>query len=190
MSIPNPNVPANFPIIDKPAEVDDFLGNFGIFAKFTELQRVVLKALACDMMSEKPRTLSELASDLDCAVSSISYMKNNSDFATALGMLTIAVTRGNSPLYVRKMHELALEGTGHVARLSTQFLLEYGGVYTRRTRIDSRTLHMNQDSGSSSASDVPIEETVDEFLTMLGARGWSAERITARYELLKQQQAW
>lgn len=178
-------VPNNFPAVGTQIEARQMLEDLGIFAKLTELQRVVITAMARDMLLENPRTLPELAKDCNTAVSSISYMKAQPAFGMALGLLAIAITLGNTGLYVSELHKVALESTGHVKVRALELLLKYGGTLTNKLQVDIRSQTVNNSSDSASGLD-----SIDKFIITLGAKGWNKERLCTRWDELKSQQAW
>lgn len=181
----NALIPAGFPSIETQQEAKQMLVDLGIFAKLTELQRVVIVAMTKDMLSETPRTLVQLAEDCHCGLSSITYMKIQPVFGMALGYLAIAITLGNTGIYVRELHEIALSATGHVKLRALELLLKYGGTLTNKIQVDIRSQTMNNSSEPASGAD-----SIDKFLITLGGKGWNKERLIARWDELKSQQAW
>lgn len=178
-------MPSGFPNVETQQQAEQMLVDLGIFAKLTELQRVVIVAMAKDMLSEEPRTLVQLAKDCNCGLSSITYMKAQPTFGMALGYLAIAITLGNTGLYVSELHKVALESVGHVKLRALELLLKYGGTLTNKLHVETRNLNVNMSSESAAGVD-----SIDKFLITLGSKGWNKERLCDRWDELKSQQAW
>lgn len=184
MTKPKKIVPQSFPIAENLDEVEDMLQNFSSFTSLTSNQRAVLMAICEDMFLEqgvKRRTNTQLAKDCGISYSGIGFILANPRFNTALGMLTIAVARGKSHIYLSAMEKLALKG--HYSAI--KFLLEYGGTYTKRSEVKTQNLNVNVNQGRPQNFD----EAVDYLLISLGSQGWSASQIVERYNTLKAENA-
>lgn len=180
----------NLPAITDPQEADEMLTNFGLIGNLTNLQRTLLVALADDMMSEKARSIVQLAADTGISKSAIHWNLANPKFNTALGLLTVSIVRGRAHVYMRHMDAIATKGKGRIQYDALKFMLEYGGTYVQRSSVTSKSVHMNVDATSKPQQFGEFDQSFDQFLIMCGQKGISAERIVQRYRELKTEQAW
>jgi hypothetical protein len=142
------------------------------------------------MVSETPRSAEDMCQEHGIALSTFHSMKTNPKFATAVGLLSVGLARGESYLYMNVMRRLALFSKGHVQFNAAKFMLEYGGTYVQKQSITSKSIHMNMDATSKPQQFGEFDQSFDQFLIMCGQKGISAERIVQRYRELKSEQAW
>lgn len=175
----------SLPTITDKDEAQEFLLQISAITKLTAIQKSFLMAIIHDSIAEKPRTLKEIAKELGCTQRNLVYIQANPGFNTALGLMMVGITRGRTHVYVEQMHKLALKGQYQAIK----FMLEYGGTYVKKAEVVSKNLNMmvQQDIESTPES---FNDAVDKFLTRMGARGWTAERIVQRFNQLAQTGAW
>ena len=173
------------PEIRDDEDAQDFLHQITPIARLTAIQKAFLIAIISDTMAEKPRTLDELATEMRCSKRNLCFIQANPNFNMALGMMMVGVTRGRTHMYVEQMHKLAMKGQFQAIK----FMLEYGGTYVKKAEILSKNLNMvvQQDIDSTPES---FSDAVDKFLTRMGSRGWTAERLVTRFRQLASEGAW
>lgn len=173
------------PDIANDEEAQEFLSQIASIARLTTIQKAFLMTIVHDTMAEKPRTLDKVAKDLGCSKRNLYLIQANPVFNMALGMLMVGVTRGRTHMYVEGMHKLAMKGQYQALK----FMLEYGGTYVKKAEILSKNLNMvvQQDIDSTPES---FSDAVDKFLTRMGSRGWTAERLVTRFRQLASEGAW
>ena len=177
---PNKVIPPDFPEVANMTEAEELLSSFGEMSRLTNKQRAVLMAITEDMFleeGEKRRTNGQIAKACGVHIKSVDYMLANPRFNSALGMMMVAVVRGETHLYVGAMRKLAL--SGHFS--ATKFMLEYGGTYTKRSQVETKNLNVNM----SRTAPEDYDAALDSLLITLGGQGYSANMIVDRYNRLK-----
>lgn len=183
MTTPNTQIPPDFPAVTTPDEAGQVLTNYTQFGKLTNIQRTLLMAMVTDILSEKQRSYVQLAKDLGINRHTIYNSLANPSFNGALGLLMVAIARGESHVYMNLMRKKALEGDYR----ATKFMLEYGGTYTKK--LEQRNVNVHVDGLMSSGNVTTLDDAVRQFLISLGNKGWSIERLVGIWDELKAQQA-
>ena len=178
-------MPANIPPAMTADDALDMITNYPQFARLSSHQRAILSATVSDYILEKPRTQEQMAEDLGISRSTIVKNLSHPGFGMALGMMMVAITRSKTNIYLRELEKTAMESIGHVKIRALELLLKYGGTLTNKLQVDIRSQTVNMSSESASGLD-----SIDKFLITLGAKGWNKERLCARWDELKSQQAW
>jgi len=176
------NVP--IPSLTTDDECKEFLTQIAPISRLTAIQKAYLMCIIHDTMSEKPRTLQQMADEMKCSKRQLCYINANPNFNLALGLVMVGISRGRTHMYVAGMHKLAEKGDFRALK----FMLEYGGTYTKKTELLTKNLNMYVQQ-----EEEPTEsfmDAVDGFLTRMGTRGWTAERIVTRFHQLATEGAW
>lgn len=184
----NQVIPSNkqnlLPTISSNEEAEDYLQNISTFVRLTALQKAYLLVIIRDTVAEKPRTQVEVAKELGCHVRNIAFMHANPAFNTCLGLLMVGITRGETHIYVAQMRKLALNNDFRAIK----FMLEYGGTYVKKAQLTTQNLNVTMQQEDTTTES--FVEAVDKFLTRMGGRGWTAERIVTRFQQLASEGAW
>jgi len=178
-------MPANIPPVTSTEEALDMVTNYPQFARLSTHQRALLSAIVDDYLSQNPRTQGQMAEDMGISRSTITKNLCNPTFGMAVGIMMVAVTRSKTSVYLHELEKTALNSVGHVKLRALELLLKYGGTYTNKVQVETRNLNVNMSSESASGLD-----SIDKFLITLGGKGWNKERLCARWDELKAQQAW
>lgn len=179
-----PSKHALMPTLNTEDEAGEFLQNISAIARLPANHKAYLMAIVHDTMSEKPRTMKEMAKDIGCSERTLCFAQANPTFNMALGLVMVGISRGRTHIYVEAMHKLAMKGQFQAVK----FMLEYGGTYVKKQEVTSKNLNvMLQQEDSTPES---FNDAVDKFLTRMGERSWSAERIVTRFNQLATEGAW
>ena len=185
--IPLPdNIPKNIalPTINNATEAEDFLQQLSAFTRLSAIQKAFMMAIINDTMAEKPRSLEEIAKQLGCTPRNLCYVQANPNFNMALGLMMVGISRGRTYIYVSQMHKLALNNDFRAIK----FMLEYGGTYVKKAQLTTQNLNVTMQQEDTTTES--FMDAVDKFLTRMGSRGWTAERIVTRFQRLATEGAW
>ena len=143
-------------------------------ARLTTIQRLVLKALLDNLVSNERKTELEIAAELGIDRTTIYVCRKNPVFAHALAVLTREIIRGETDIIVS-----GIKGHAQKDWKAAEFLLKYTGEYIPAQQ--SLNIHANVTQEQYSTTG----EAIDGFLIHLGALGWSPDRVAERMKELK-----
>lgn len=164
------------PSIESVDDVEALCKNVPAFASLPINHLRILVEIATDLITEMSRSDLEIAEAVGCDPSTVYRARHNPHFATCLGVLVIGIARGRSDSYLRWTEAAAQDGKVGAIKL----LWELTGLYVQTTR----SLNMNVNANIQQAPQT-FEDAFDQFLIALGTAGYSAERITTRYNELR-----
>jgi len=170
------------PHIDTESDVGIFFDSFPQFANLSNMQMVVMKAIATDLVSDNVRSDTQLADDLGIDRGTLWNYRNNPLFRQALGILMVGCVLGKTDKYIKVIEQAAYKGSWQASK----FLLELSGVYVQKYK----NLNVNVDATPVYAESQDFDSVVNDFIIALGSAGWSAQQILARYNELRSQGAW
>lgn len=172
-----------------PDEAYDNILNYSQFARLTSQQKVLLKAMVVDYASNNIRPETQLANDLGINRRTIYQSKASPAFSQALGMMMVAITGGEADIHLQNLRKMELDADipPSIRYQISKFLLEYGGSYTRKSQVETRNLSISMRQAPETGD---FSDSIDRFLIAMGTKGWSKERLNARWDELKTQQAW
>jgi len=185
MKVPNPRthleadgvfVQPVIPAIETTDDVSNLLRSVPQFASLPTNHIRILIEISSDILSEETRSDIELAEAVGCDRKTVYNARSNPRFASCLGILVIGIARGRSDSYLRWTEAAAKDGKVGALKL----LWELTGLYVRT----SRNYNLNIEAQVQQAPQT-FEDAFDHFLIALGTAGYSAERITARYNELR-----
>jgi len=168
-------------IIDED-DMDALSNTFQQFAHLPPKRLAVLMQIGRDLVSETPRSDSEIARVLGINRETVYNCRNDPQWSVALGILVVGIARGRSDLYLQWTEQSARKGSVG----SLKLLWELTGLYIQK----HKNLNVNVDATPIYLKDQSFDNVIDEFIIALGGAGWSAQQIVSRYNELRSQGAW
>lgn len=179
MTIVDPVIPE----VKSNEDVDSLAASFSQLAALNTQKLTVLINFAKDLVSEKPRSDSQMARDLGMNRHTIGIYRSDPEFSSCLALLIVGIARGRTDLYLRWTEEAAKGGSVGALKL----LWEISGIYVARSKSINVNMDMNFNASEPTTDYV---EAVDEFLIALGEAGWSSAQVASRMNELRASGAW
>jgi hypothetical protein len=174
-----PNEKSNDSRMAVEANTTDLVQKAASSFRLTNLQTVLLKAIAENIISEDPASDRQIAERLGVDRKTITRNRNNENFAQAMSVVVRDIVKGNTDQLISTLWK-----HGQKNYKAIELLLKYSGLYTERHQ--SLTLHANVSQPTTFASS---GDAINAFLTRLGELGWNSQRLAQRFEELRSEGA-
>lgn len=178
----NPNEVPTTLKIQNPEDAKDYLSSHVQFAQLSHKQLNLLVEIAADLTSDSHRSDTALARAAGVHRHSVRHWRSNPQFASALGVLVLGITRGRADVYLRWTEQAAKDGKVNALKL----LWDLSGLYITRTRSENVNVNVTQPQPVRLDN---VEQALEHVLISLGSKGVSLDRIISKWNELKTQGA-
>lgn len=148
--------------------------------QLTTRQGKVLVALTENLVTDDVLLDTEIAEKCDVTPQYVSLLRRNPRFARAMTAIIKTFIAANVDVPVQNLYKLAKKDVK-----ANEILLRISELY----QPTNRNLNINASVRAQDAISNDPAQVIDGFLIRLGTNGWSAERLTQRFNELKDEGA-
>lgn len=148
--------------------------NSSVFGELSAIESRIVVALCRNIASDGRKSQRQIARDLGTTEGTIIACRSRSAFTRAMGVLMRETVRGNTDNIIQNIYE-------HMQKdwKAGEFLLKYSGEYVPSQQNLNISAKMTVPQYNSR------ESATDAVLIKLGELGWTAERISDRFNQLR-----